>query len=224
MSASAAIAASTTEEPDQRRLQILRAALDVIADRGYADSRIADVAERVGVSPALVVYYFKSKDRLLGEAIRYAEDLWYAEGTRRMEAIPTAAGRLEELIRLTCLTQDDVGLSESWSLWIDLWAQAVRRPEVGAVREEFDEHWRQTVRSVVEDGRAAGEFRDVDPDEAAIALCALLDGLSVQIALRDPVVTEERAFVNAMSFASTVLGFRWAPAATRRRRSRRAKG
>ncbi|MST33731.1 TetR family transcriptional regulator [Acidimicrobiaceae bacterium USS-CC1] len=214
-----AIAASTTDETDPRRLQILRAALDVIADRGYGDTRIADVAERVGVSPALVMYYFKSKDRLLAEAIRYAEDLWYAEGTRRIEKIPTAAGRLEELIRLTCLPQQDVGLSESWSLWIDLWAQSVRRPEVGTVRQEFDEHWRQTVRAVVEDGQRAGEFADLDAEEAAIALCALLDGLSIQIALRDPVVTEERAFANAMSFASAMLGFSWErPAAKRRRR------
>lgn len=214
-----AIAASTTDETDPRRLQILGAALDVIADRGYGDTRIADVAERVGVSPALVMYYFKSKDRLLAEAIRHAEDLWYAEGTRRIEKIPTAAGRLEELIRLTCLPQQDVGLSESRSLWIDLWAQSVRRPEVGTVRQEFDEHWRQTVRAVVEDGQRAGEFVDLDAEEAAIALCALLDGLSIQIALRDPVVTEERAFANAMSFASAMLGFSWErPPARRRRR------
>lgn len=219
-----AIAASTTDETDPRRLQILRAALDVIADRGYGDTRIADVAERVGVSPALVMYYFKSKDRLLAEAIRHAEDLWYAEGTRRIEKIPTAAGRLEELIRLTCLPQQDVGLSESWSLWIDLWAQSVRRPEVGTVRQEFDEHWRQTVRAVVEDGQRAGEFVDLDAEEAAIALCALLDGLSIQIALRDPVVTEERAFANAMSFASAMLGFSWERPPARRRRRRPAGG
>jgi AcrR family transcriptional regulator len=33
---------------------MLRAALEVISARGYADTRIADVAERAGVSPALV--------------------------------------------------------------------------------------------------------------------------------------------------------------------------
>ena len=49
---------------------MLRAALDVIAERGFPDTRIADVAERVGVSPALVIYYFKTKDHLLTEAMR----------------------------------------------------------------------------------------------------------------------------------------------------------
>ena len=38
---------------EQRREQLLRAALDVIVSRGYADTRIADVAEHAGTSPAL---------------------------------------------------------------------------------------------------------------------------------------------------------------------------
>src|ERR1700743_1541264 len=83
---------------EQRRAQMLRAALDVIADRGYADTRIADVAERTGISPALVIYYFKTKDQLLAAAIRFAEDGWYAEGQRRMSALPTAAARIEEIV------------------------------------------------------------------------------------------------------------------------------
>ena len=83
---------------DQRREQMLRAALEVIADRGYADTRIADVAERTGISPALVIYYFKTKDQLLTEAIRYSEDAWYAQGQRRMAELPTAAARIEETV------------------------------------------------------------------------------------------------------------------------------
>src|SRR6266700_6979037 len=90
---------------DQRRQQMLRAALEVIAERGYAETRIADVAERAGTSPALVIYYFKTKDQLLTEAIRFSEDTWYEAGTRRMEQIPTAAGKLEEIIAMSCLPE-----------------------------------------------------------------------------------------------------------------------
>ncbi len=208
---SSTTAGAATVELDPRRTQILRAALEVIAERGYGETRIADVAERVGVSPALVMYYFKTKDRLLAEAIRHAEDLWYADGTRVMEAIPTASGRLEALVRITCLSDEEVGPSDSWALWIDLWCQALRRPAVAAVREEFDAHWRETIRAVVHDGQAAGEFEPMDADEVAVALSALLDGLSIQIALHDPAVTEERAFATAMRFASRLLGFAWEP-------------
>src|SRR5262250_722688 len=78
---------------DQRRGQMLRAALDVISERGFADTRIADIAERIGISPALVIYYFKTKDQLLTEAIRYSEDTWYSDGQRRLATLPTAAAR-----------------------------------------------------------------------------------------------------------------------------------
>ena len=72
-----------SRDSGERREQMLRAALDVIVERGYADTRIADVAERTGTSPALVIYYFKTRDQLLTEAIRYSEDTWYAEFLRR---------------------------------------------------------------------------------------------------------------------------------------------
>ena len=76
-----------------RREQLLRSALEVIVARGYADTRIADVAEHAGISPALVIYYFKTRDQLLTEALRYSEDAWYAAGTQRLAAITTAVGR-----------------------------------------------------------------------------------------------------------------------------------
>ena len=58
-------AGASRDAGEQRREQMLRAALEVIVERGYADTRIADVAERTGTSPALVIYYFKTRDQLL---------------------------------------------------------------------------------------------------------------------------------------------------------------
>jgi|SRR5579859_1773764 len=54
---------------DQRREQMLRAALAVITERGYPETRIADVAERAGTSPALVIHYFKTRRQLLTESV-----------------------------------------------------------------------------------------------------------------------------------------------------------
>src|SRR5580698_155153 len=130
------------EVTEERREQILQAALEVIVERGYADTRIADVAERAGTSPALVIYYFKTRDQLLTEAIRYSEDSWYAEYLRRMEEIPSAAGRLGELIAMTCLPGTDPEPRSYWLLWLDLWAFSPRNPGVAAVRQKSDERWR----------------------------------------------------------------------------------
>jgi AcrR family transcriptional regulator len=203
---------------DLRREQMLRAAVEVIIERGYADSRIADVAERVGASPALVIYYFKTKDQLLTAAIQFAEDLWYEAGTRRMAEIPTAAGRLEEIIALSCLSEVDNESPNSWVLWLDLWAQALRHPGVAATRQKYDERWRQTIYSVVTEGQAAGEFGPVDPADFAVLLSALLDGLALQVVLGDPSVGEAKSFELSMQLAARELGFTWKP----RRRPGRA--
>lgn len=194
---------------DKRREDMIRAALDVIAERGYPDTRIADVAERAGASPALVIYYFATKDNLLTEAMRLAEDYWYDLGAARMVAIDSASGRLEWIVASTCLPQVDEDLPEPWALWLDLWAQAVRHPEVARMRADFDARWRATIAKVVSEGEASGEFSPVDPMDFAITLSALLDGLAVQIALEDPVVSPETAFACAMTFAADRLGFPW---------------
>ena len=205
------VQANSAGTADQRREQMLRAALEVIQERGYPDSRIADVAERAGTSPALVIYYFKTKDQLLTEAIRFSEDTWYEAGTARMAAIPTAAGRLEELVAMSFLPEADAEPGSSWVLWLDLWAQAARHAEVAGVRQKFDERWRETICSVVTEGQEAGEFGPVDPVEFAVLFSALLDGLAVQVALGDPAVTTAKAFGLCMRFAAGQLGFTWTP-------------
>lgn len=200
---------------DQRREQMLRAALEVIAERGFAETRIADVAERACASPALVIYYFKTKDQLLTEAIRYSEDNWYAEGHRRMAGIATAAGKLEEFVAMSCLPETDAEPVGSLLLWLDFWAQAARHPEVASVRQKADERWRQTLQSVVLAGQEAGEFQAVNASDFAVCLSALVDGLAIQIALVDPEVDARRAFELSMGFAARQLGFDWAPSRQR---------
>jgi AcrR family transcriptional regulator len=199
----------------QRREQMLRAALEVIVERGYPDTRIADVAQLAGTSPALVIYYFKTKDQLLTEAMRLSEDTWYATGTSRVAAIDTAAGRLEELIAMSCLPEadddDPDAPNTSWLLWLDLWTQAARHPEVAIVRQRFDERWRDTIASLVLEGQDAGEFGPVIPADFAVTLSALLDGFAIQIALEDPTVDAGRAFDLTMRFAARELGFTRVP-------------
>ncbi len=201
-----------SRDAGERREQMLRAALEVILERGYAETRIADVAERTGTSPALVIYYFKTRDQLLTEAIRYSDDTWYAEYLRRMEEIPTAVGRLAQLIAMNCLPGTDPEPGAYWTLWLDLWAFSPRSPGVAAVRQKSDERWRDAIRSIVLAGQEAGEFALVDADDFTITLASLLDGLAVQIALDDPQVPPQRAYELTMRFAAGQLGFDWKPA------------
>jgi AcrR family transcriptional regulator len=199
---------STAQSQTARREQLLRSALEVIVARGYADTRIADVAEHAGTSPALVIYYFKTRDQLLTEALRYSEDAWYAAGTQRLASITTAVGRLTELIAMTCLPSTDPAQRSEWLLWLDLWALSPRNPGVATVRRKFDERWREEISTTVLSGQESGEFSAaIDAGEFAVTLSALLDGMAVQIALEDPDVPPSRAYDLALRYAAGQLGF-----------------
>lgn len=207
---------------DQRRDQMLVAAAELIAQRGFSETRIADVAERVGASPALVIYYFGTKDSLLTGALRYSEDTFYSAADEMLRSATSLRERLEMLVSLTCVPQGEDEVPGSWGLWFDLWTQAFRHPEVARDRIELDQRWRDTIARVVKDGIEAGEIEPLDADGFSVTFSALLDGLTIQVALRDPVVDPERAFTIAMTFAARELGLEWQPANGRKKNKRRS--
>jgi AcrR family transcriptional regulator len=188
---------------DQRRDDMLEAAAELIAERGFGETRIADVARRVGASPALVIYYFGTKDQLLTDALRYSEDAFYDTCTKLMAGAGSVRERLETIVRLSFhADSSDVG---AWGLWFDLWAQAFRHSRVAGDRVELERRWRTTIADMVRAGVGSGEIDPVDADEFAVTWGVLLDGLSIQVALKDEMVDAARANEIAMQFAEQAL-------------------
>jgi AcrR family transcriptional regulator len=171
---------------DVRREEMLAAAAQLIAERGFSDTRIADVANRIGASPALVIYYFGTKDSLLTEALRWSERSFYAAVEEMLAVTPALEERLRSLVAW-CLPEAHK-LTSEWGLWFDLWVQAFRHPEVKKDRAELDQQWRDLVARVVRAGIDAGEIEELDVESFTIMWTALLDGLVVQVALDDPLV------------------------------------
>ena len=210
-------ATPTSAAADQRRDQMLEAAAALIAERGFSDTRITDVARRVGASSALVVYYFGTKDKLLTEALRWSEVSFYESVEEMLEATPRLRDRLETLVHMTCVPEREGEVPSAWGLWFDLWAQAFRHPQVSKDREDLDNRWRDIIARVVKEGVAAGEVDKVVAAGFAVAWSALLDGLSIQVALQDPEVDSDRAFRIAMDYATQTLGLPKGRSRSRRR-------
>ncbi len=194
--------------PDVRREQMLRAAVEIICERGFSDTRISDVARRADASPALVIYYFGTKDGLLTEAMRWSEDEFYSHTEALLARLTTVPERLQTLARVTCVRQAeaDADVPDSWGLWFDLWAQAFRHAEVAKDRVAMDQRWRGVIAGILRAGQGAGEIGEVDVEDFAVTWGALLDGLSIQVALEDPAVSSERAVQIAMRLATERLG------------------
>ena len=109
---------------------MLRAAVEVIGERGFPETRIADVAKRAGASSALVIYYFGTKDRLLTDALRYSEELSTRPPQRMLAEVSSAARAARGCSSAGLRPEGDGRDPGAWGLWLDLWAQALRHTEV----------------------------------------------------------------------------------------------
>jgi AcrR family transcriptional regulator len=184
-----------------RRPELLAAAASVIRQRGLENARVADIAEQAGTSAPSVLYYFASKAELLKEALTSAEERFYEELQLELDRTEGARERLLVIVRSGCGEGD-----YDAALWMELWARALRDPDLAATRADLDGRWRAAIADVVRYGQERGDFGPADPDEFAVLLASLLDGLAVQIALHDAEVTPKRVRELALNLAERELG------------------
>jgi AcrR family transcriptional regulator len=187
-----------------RKPQIVAAAAEVLYERGLFDTRIGDIAERAGTSAPTILYYFESKDRLLEEAVDYTDRDFYERLQHGQELHERASDRLVHLIEETSLGPS--GISD-WTLWMEIWVRARRDPKVRSSYFKLDRRQRELIAGIVRDGQAGGEFdADADPDDFALALSGLMDGLGVQMTLGQPDLKPERMVDRCLALASSELG------------------
>jgi AcrR family transcriptional regulator len=161
-----------------RRESVVRAAIDVIAEKGLVGTRVADIAARAGMSPGHVLYYFEGKSEIFTRALRTIEDDLRGEAQAAFEELPAAADRWAWLIEQAAPTgPDDVRVL----LWMEAWARAPRDPDVSALVVELDRRWIGLLVELIEYGRETGEFGIAEPQEFAVRFSALMDGLTLQV-------------------------------------------
>ncbi|WP_338702484.1 TetR/AcrR family transcriptional regulator [Streptomyces sp. Q6] len=172
----------------ERREELLRAAIEQIEARGVAAVRIADVASALGVSNALVLYHFSTKEKLVAAAFTYAAEGDLAHLRKLLGRRTSALKRLRAAVRWYAPT----GQAKGWRLWIEGWAASLREPALREVARDLDKRWKAALADVIAEGVAAGEFSCPDPSATALRLTALLDGLAVQMTAYDGAVSRAR--------------------------------
>ncbi len=187
-----------------RKPQIIAAAAEVLYERGLFDTRIGDVAKRAGTSSPTILYYFESKDRLLEEAVEFADRSFYERLTDVRDQFVHAGDRLVYLIEETSLGPGGLG---DYTLWMEIWVRARRHASVRDAYFKLDRRQRRLIAEIVREGQVSGEFRaTVDADDFALALSGLMDGLGVQVTLGQPDVTPVRMVERCLSLANAELG------------------
>lgn len=153
------------ERPDE----LLDAALALFVERGFAATRMDDVAQRAGVSKGTVYLYWPAKEELLRAVIQRFLGGHLSAGA---QAIQDHTGKASDLLRHT--------FADWWIAMIDsptsgvfklMLAEACNFPEIAAFyRQEVVERGQRLIRSIIEKGIADGELREVDVEAAVLSL------------------------------------------------------
>ena len=175
---------STRAAPDTRE-RILDAACDVIAEYGIEDVRIARIATVAGVSPPLVHYHFTTREALLAEALEHSFELLGDFPTTSADDNGWSAARKLGWMIDQSLPFPGMGDRE-WRLWLELWGQAARRPELRPVAARLYARYDGWIAEVVEAGIATGEFPARDAGAVTRRLIAAIDGLGLRVLVDDP--------------------------------------
>lgn len=158
-----------------KREQILRVALELIAEHGFRGSTLREIGSAVGLSNAGVLHYFGSKEELFAEVLRLRD--------------ATSDGDGFDLDRFVDVIEANAEVPGLVHLYASLSAAAVE-DDHGA-HEFFVQRYRRVrrlMRSSVEAEIDAGRLSpDLDPERVAVVLIALADGLQLQWLIDDSI-------------------------------------
>lgn len=171
-----------------RRAQIILAAIEVIAEIGYAQASIRKIAERVGVAMSVVLYHFANKDELVREIVNHAWERAIDTIAPALETETTAPAKLRAYIlanadfirshRTQYAAVLDIGLSYRTADGHQIDRLEVR-PDLMAGLARLD------LAAVLRQGQESGEFGEFDVPRTAMAIRGALNGAVLDI-VRDP--------------------------------------
>ncbi|MFF4117555.1 TetR/AcrR family transcriptional regulator [Streptomyces sp. NPDC001714] len=159
-----------------RRAEIVRAARDSFAERGYAKASLRDIAERAGITHAGLLHHFRNKEELLAEVLSDRDSEEWQRGVAEVDSLDRLGPYLGELMR------HHQKAPELMRLWIEL-AAAASRPDHPA-HTYFVERYERSRAQFADgfpDETSRGKLRDgVTPQSAAALFQAVLNGLQLQ--------------------------------------------
>lgn len=174
---------STVATRGEKRPRLVEAACAVFAEKGYASTRVADIAERAGVGKGTVYEYFTSKEELLFAVFESIN----MDISARMETALAAGGSTEEQLHNLLRLGAEV-ISEQVDLQpviLDFWAASrgkdFEEKHRRAVVASYT-FFRNLISNFIRDGQNRGEFTNsVDAEVLAITVVATVDGLGIQL-------------------------------------------
>lgn len=159
---------------DERKSQIINAAEDVFTKKGFDEARMDDIAEETGLSKGTLYLYFKSKDDLI---IAILDRMIQGEFKQLESLNQDELSATDAIWKMTdLLTKDILGWLRLIPIVYQFLALAFRNKYVQLALKKYINRYLDILVPIIQRGVEAGEFRQVDAREAAIAMGAMIEG------------------------------------------------
>jgi len=168
------------ETLEERKTQILEAALTCFAGKGYHQTTMDDIVQEAGLSKGGVYWHFGSKKELF---LSLFESLISDTGDAMLASITvetTAKDRLAAMLNMFVALSTAEQFKKIMPLLIGVLAQNWQDPEINEVAIGMYNRFREPLIRLIEEGVTGGEFKPVDASALASIIFAMYDGLAVQ--------------------------------------------
>ena len=154
----------------QQRLQAIRAAAAVFAEKGFHGASTRDIAERLGIRQGSLYYYFRSKEEALGEVCLYGIE----DYVHRMEAIAASEQPFEAKLLATLTSHLSSYRERNEALKVYNDERLYLPEEKRKVLKQLGSAYRQMLEGIFEEGIREGAIRDsIDCHFAAQAVIGI---------------------------------------------------
>ena len=162
---------------ETRREQILEAATSVFARLGVHTARMDDIVQEAGLSKGAVYWYFESKDEILKSIL----DIFLNRELQGLDKIVDQQGSVGERLMLMVehLLTELERYQSVMPIAYEFYALSTRETDI---RRSVNQYFRKFIKifeKLVTQGINQGEFRKVNPNETAMSLVALLEGITL---------------------------------------------
>lgn len=168
----------TLEQRSGRELDIIRSTYRMMANLGSHRLTLLDIAAEAGVSKALILYHFGTKDALFHAAMQWALERTAARIRRRIEPTKTGAEAVTSLIDAVFV--EAKANRDFYLFYLDLVEYAARVPRFGELSATLTEIINGLYAEIIEAGIRDGSFRVKNADLAARHMRALIEGTFLQ--------------------------------------------
>jgi len=159
---------------DERKTQIINAAEGVFMEKGFDQARMDDIAEETGLSKGTLYLYFKSKDDLI---IAILDRMFQREFKQFDSLNLSELSAIDTIWKITdLLTKDILGLQRLIPIVYQFLALAFRNKYVQLALKKYINRYVDVLVPIIQHGIDSGEFHQVDVQEVAIAMGAVIEG------------------------------------------------